>query len=328
MPQKTNIPPQKNTLTYLITGEDEFRKRRYLDRLKGKLMGKTADAFNYNLYYAKDSAASDVINFLETFSITGGNRMAALIEPETFSEEDRRHLVLYMKKPCPGSAFLVMLGGKPSARLESFVKTLPVSVARIDSSANKTDDISDWIVKEFEKSKKKISHKSAALISDATKQDIGKTISVIEQVSIFMGARESVTDDDIMFFLDMPTESSTFLLLDAINAKKPNKALLILKELLKTESNPMQMVGFLSWHIIRLIRVKRMLSMGASKAEMLSRLRMSLYRLDKLIIQAREFSLSRLKKDLHALSETDILIKRSNARDDYLLEMLVVKLAS
>jgi len=328
MPQKSNIPPQKHASTYLLIGEDEFRKRRYLNRLKGKLIDKGSDAFNYNLYYAKDTIASDIINFLQTFSISGGNRMAALIEPEAFSEEDKKHLVSYIKKTREENIYLVMLGGKPSARLDSFAKTLPANVAIIDSAANKTDDISAWVVKEFEKTKKKISHKSAVLISDATKQDIGKAISVIEQVSTFIGDRENVTDDDILFFLDTPPESSTFLLLDAINAKKPDKALLILKELLRTESSPTQMIGFLSWHIIRLIRVKRMLSSGVSRADMLSGLKINLYRLDKLIIQAREFTLNRLKKDLQALSETDLLIKRSNIRDDYLLETLIVKLAS
>jgi len=328
MPQKSNIPPQKHASTYLLTGEDEFRKRRYLNRLKGKLIDEGSDAFNYNLYYAKDTIASDVINFLQTFSITGGNRMAALVEPEAFSEEDKKHLVSYIKKPREENIYLVMLGGKPSARLDSFAKTLPANVVGIDSAANKTDDMSAWVVKEFEKNKKKISYKSAALISDAAKQDIGKAISVIEQVSTFIGDRESVTDDDILFFLDTPPESSTFLLLDAINAKKPDKAALILKELLKTESSPVQMIGFLSWHIIRLIRIKRMFLGGVSRADMLSGLKISPYRLDKLIAQAKEFPLGRLKKDLQVLSETDILIKRSNAKDDYLLEMLVVKLAS
>jgi DNA polymerase III delta subunit len=328
MPQKSNIPPQKITLTYLITGEDEFKKRAYLDKLKVKLMGKSADAFNYSLYYAKDAKSSDIIDFLETFSAAGGNRMAVLIEPEAFAEDNKKHLALYMKKPRREGVFLVMLGGRASAKLDNFAKTLPKDTAKIDTAADKTGDISAWVAGEFEKNNKKINRRSASIISDNTKQDMGKAVSIIEQVSVFTGSRENITDDDIMLFLDMPVESSTFLLLDAINDKKPDKAILILKELLRTESRPVQMIGFLSWHVMRFIQLKKMLLNGASREDMLFGMKINSYRLDKLITQARNFSLPGLRKDLKALADTDLLIKTSNIRDDYLLEALVVKLAS
>jgi DNA polymerase III subunit delta len=328
MQQKSNIPPQKNTLTYLITGEDEFKKRGYLHKLKSMLMAKGADEFNYSLYYAKDAKAADIIDFLETFSITGASKMAVIIEPEAFMVDDKKHLFLYMKKPRRDGVFLVMLGGKPSAKLDTLAKALPKDTARIDTTAGKTDDISAWVMEEFQERNKKISRRSASLISDNAKQDMGKAVSVIEQVSVFTGSRESVTDGDIMLFLDMPVESSTFLLLDAINDKKPDKAILILKELLRAESRPVQMIGFLAWHIIRFIQLKKMLLKGASRDDMLSKLRVNSYRLDRLISQARQFSLSRLRIDLKALADTDMLIKRSSVRDDYLLEALVVKLAS
>jgi DNA polymerase III subunit delta len=328
MQQKSNIPPKKITLNYLITGEDEFKKRGYLDKLKLKLMGNTIDAFNYGLYYAKDAGASNIIDFLETFSISAGNRMAVLIEPEALTEDDKKHLTLYMKKSIRENVFLVMLGGRPSAKLDSFAKTLPKDTVKIDTTAQKTDDISAWVTVEFEKRNKKISRRSAGLISDNAKQDIGRAVSVIEQVSAFTDGRENITDDDIMLFLDTPAESSTFLLLDAINDKKPDKAILILKELLRTESRPTQMIGFLAWHVMRFIQLKKMLLMGASREEMLSGMKVNPYRLDKLITQSRNFSLPGLRKDLKALADTDLLIKTSSIRDDYLLEALVVKLAS
>jgi DNA polymerase III subunit delta len=291
-------------------------------------MGKSADEFNYGLYYAKDTKVTDIIDFLETFSITGAGKMAVIIEPEVFIADDKKYLFLYMKKPRRNNVFLVMLGGKRSAKLDNFEKALPKDAARIDTTAGKTDDISAWVIEEFQERNKKISRRSASFISDNAKQDMGKALSVIEQVSAFVGSRENVTDDDIMLFLDISAESSTFLLLDAINDKKPDKAILVLKGLLRTESRPVQMIGFLAWHIIRFIQLKKMLLRGASRDDMLLKLKVNSYRLDRLISQARLFSLSRLRRDLKVLADTDILIKSSSVRDDYLLEALVAKLAS
>jgi DNA polymerase III subunit delta len=328
MLHKSNISPQTNTLTYLIIGDDDFKKRGYLNGLRTKLIGKGVDAFNYSLFYSKDTRADDIIDFLETFSCTGGKKMAALIEPELSSEEERTKIISYIKRLRGTGAFFVMVGGKPSLKLNSFIKMLPKDTERIDTSSDKTEGLCTWVMKKFEKNKKKISRRNAELISDNTSNDIGKAVSVIEQALSFSGDRDTITEDDIMLFLDVPPDSSTFMLLDAVNAKKSDKALLILRQLLNTGTNPIQMIGFLSWHIVRLIRLKKMLLSGAARQDMLACLKISGYRLDRLIVQSREFTLGRLKKDLQALADTDTLIKRSGIKDDYLLEALIVKLAS
>ncbi|MFA5369550.1 MAG: DNA polymerase III subunit delta [Candidatus Omnitrophota bacterium] len=322
-----NPPPQKHAITYLLTGEDEFRKRFCLDKLKKRLIGENADAFNYNLYYARDISAAVIIDFLQTFSITGPCRMAVLVEPEAFSEENRRHIAAYIKNPRLGGVFLVMLGGRPSVKLQNFSRSLPVSVERIDTTIDDEGDISDWVIKEFGKNGKRIGRETTALISEAAKQDMGRALSCIEQVSAYAGIRQDIRGDDIALFLDAPVESSTFALLDAINAKTPDKALIVLNDLLRTNLSAIQAIGLLTWHIIRLLRVKRMLSSGVSTQDMMAGLKTGSYRLNKLITQAKGFSTVRLKKDLMALSETDIWIKSNNINDNYLLEALIVKLA-
>ncbi|MDD5504450.1 MAG: DNA polymerase III subunit delta [Candidatus Omnitrophica bacterium] len=327
MRQAGNIPPNKHAAVYLLTGADEFRKRLCLDKLKRKIMGEAADAFNFNLYYARDISAAIIIDFLQTFSITGSRRMAVLVEPEVFSEEDRGHLMAYIKSCRPENVFLVMLGGKSSVKLQNFSRSLPDCVDKIDTTIDDEDDISDWVIQEFGKNGKKINRATAALISGSARQDMGRALSCIEQVSAYTGARQDITEDDVALFLDAPCESSTFALLDATNAKMPDKALLVLNDLLKTNLSPTQAIGLMAWHIIRLLKVKKMISAGASLQDMMAGLKTGSYRLNKLIAQAKGFSLVKLKKNLQSLSNTDIWIKSSNINDSYLLEALVVKLA-
>jgi DNA polymerase III subunit delta len=328
MQYKNNTPPKARNSTYILTGENAFRKRRYLDKLRQRLVGEKTDAFNYTLYYAKDTTAADVINSLQTFSIAGNSRMIVLVEPELLPEEDKKSLIGHIRHYGQKDVFFVMIGGTPSAGLDEFIDSLPENTERIPLNEIKPGDMALWVIKEFKARGKVISKKNADLVAESVGQDLAAAESFIEQASLFTGDREDIADDDTKLFLYTAAENSIFSLLDAINKKAPDRALLILKDILQVESKPGKMIGFLAWHIIRLIRVKSMLSAGMPRADMISILRIKPYGFDKLVSQAREFTLTRLKNDLQSLSDTDLLIKQGNVRDDYLIEALIVKLAS
>ncbi len=326
-PQSSNIPPLAQHLTQIVTGQDAFRKRLYLDRLKARLLNANEISFNYSLYNAKNAAISDIVNSLETFSILHTNRLIALTEPEVLSETDTKILLSYIKKPRNEKTFFIMVADKPSARLDRFLGTLPEEVKRVDLSEINPANMYTWISAEFKKRNKTINKKNIELISEATKKDFGRALAVIEQVSLFAADRENITEDDIQIFLGADTGCSVSILLDSINSKASDKALLILKEILNSGSSPVQMIGLLAWRVTSLIKVKKLLTMGASKKEMFSCLKTGSYRLNGLIAQAGRFTLKRLRKDLQDLLNTDLLIKTSGIKDDLLLEMLIVRLA-
>lgn len=326
-PQSSNIPPPAEPLTQILTGQDAFRKRLYLDRLKAGLLKTKEIDFNYSLYNAKNAIMADIINSLQTFSISNTSRLIVLEEPEVLSETDRTILLSCIKKPRKDKTFFVMIADKPSAKLDRFLDVLPVEVKRVDLSEIKPASMHSWISAEFKKRNKSISKKNIELIAEATKKDFGKTLAVIEQASLFAGERENVTEDDVQIFLGENSDVFVSNLLDSINSKAPDKALLILKKILNSNSTPVQMVGLLAWRITSLIKIKKLLAMGASRKEMFSCLKTGSYRLNGLIAQAGGFTLKRLRKDLQDLLNTDLLIKTSGIKDDLLLEMLIVRLA-
>jgi DNA polymerase III subunit delta len=327
IPQGSNIPPQSENSTQILTGEDAFKKRLYLDRLKSRLIGKAEDSFNYIVYNAKSATASDIINSLQTFSITDANRVVVLADPEDLHEDDRKSLLSCIGKPRNKNVFFIMIANKPSSKLAGFINSLPEDVKRVDLSGFKSFDMHSWIESEFKKRKKQLNRKSIELISESTKQDFGKALSVIEQSSLFAGSRENITDDDIRLFLDAVVNSSVSKLLDFINAKSPDKALLVLRDMLSTDSSPVQIIGLLSWYITSLIRVKKLLMKGITNKEIHAYFKIGSYRMNNLISQARGFTLKRLRDDMQELLRTDLMIKTSSVKDDLLTEMLVVKLA-
>ncbi len=328
MPQAIKSPLKSGSNVYLLTGEDEFRKTAYLNQLKSDIIGENIDAFNYNLYYAKDTAAEEIIRSLETFSLTGDRKLVVVKDLEVMREEDKALLAQYINKVPSGKATLVLVSSKSSAKTEKFLNKVLSRVEKLVFSRLQADKVVLWIINRFKRQNKQISRRSAELILDSAEQDFGRISSMIQQLLLFIGDREKVTDNDILQFADIPLEGSTFGLLDSINEKDLRKALITLKSLFQSGSSPVQILGLLTWHITRIIAVKRLLLKKVSRANMALSLKTGTYVLTRLISQASGLTLDRLKNDLQVLLETDLLIKRSSVKGNYLLEMLVVKLSS
>lgn len=327
MPQRTKTPPTAPSGVYLFTGEDEFRKRLSLDRLKKKLLGNNIDTFNCESFYGKENSAEEIICSLETLPLTGSRKLVILKEPESLTKEDKSKLANYFMVPHSGKSILVLLTKKISSRDDKFTSFISKQAKVIDFSNLQPDDISAWIVKELKARGKTISRRSARLICEASNQELGQASSMVEQISIFADEREKITDDDVAHFAATAdfSEVSAFKFLDYINDRDTSRCLQILKSLLRSGSNPPKIIGLLSWHITRLIAVKRLLIKGIAKSSMLSYLNIGSYALNRLISQTENFTLKQLKGQLNTLLDTDLMLKRSGLKGEFLLEMLVVK---
>jgi DNA polymerase-3 subunit delta len=76
-----------------------------------------------------------------------------------------------------------------------------------------------------------------------------------------------------------------------------------------------------------LVQTREILDEGGGKADMMQRLTKSAYLGDKLIAQARKFSLDDLKRIYHKLLDIDEAHKTSQMPGELALEMLVTALA-
>ena len=326
MPQKIKPPSTPSKGIYLLTGEDEFRKKLALDKLKEKLLGGKEDTFNYELFFGKDSNVDEIIRSLETLPLTSTRKLVALKDPELLEGQDKHKLLAYLKKFKSAKTILVLVSTNPDA---DFTKPISKYSNLFDFSKLKTPELSSLIIKEFNARKKNIRYPAAQLICDAAGGDMGRITCMIEQLSVFAMGKDEITDEMIEQFTPGEfSETSTFKLLDSISDKNTEGSVKILKQLLRSESSPSQIVGLLGWHIARVITVKRLLIRKVSKPEMASFFSIGNYILDRLISQAQNFTLAQLRAQLKALLDTDLKIKRSSLKSDFLLEMLVVKLSA
>lgn len=313
---------------YLLAGEDEFSKSAYLEKIKSDVIGSRVNAFNYRLYYGKDAAAEELVRSLETPALTGGKKLIVLKELESFPERERAVLLGQIKQGISRNVVLVLLCSKVPAKAERLAKSIPGLMRLLVFSKPEAQKLSLWITEEFKRRGKTISRGLAESIQNSAEQDFGTAASIIEQVCLFAGKKDKISDRDVRFFLNTSHENSVFKLLDSVNGRDAKKALFILRNVLQSGSSPVQIIGLLAWHITRLMTVKRLLLKRIPRRDMFAYVKAGTYALGRLISQTERFTLDKLKDDLQILLDTDLSIKRSSLNGEFLLEALVVKLSS
>ncbi|MFH1868053.1 MAG: DNA polymerase III subunit delta [Candidatus Omnitrophota bacterium] len=328
MPQikkiKTASPPASGV--YLFTGDDEFRKELSLDRLKAKLFSGGINAFNYENFSGRYNTAEEIICSLETLPLSGSNKLIVLREPEFLSKEDKNRLAVYLTRPRSEKTILALLCKKLTSKDDMLGSFILKQAKVIDFSNLEPDELRAWIIKEFKARGKIIGNTPARLICDASSHDLAQALSIIEQVTLFSGEQRKITEEDATFFTEhaMP-EVSVFKFLDYINDRDTNRSLSILKSMLSSGNSPQKIIGLLNWHITRLIAAKRLIVKRVPRSGMSPYFKIGSYALNRLISQSENFTLKQLKSQLNILLDTDLMLKRSGLKPEFLLEMLVIK---
>lgn len=313
-------------MNHLIIGQDEYRKNLLLKQLKEKILGKNVSALNFEQFHAdKDFDISYLINSLDTPALTGSNKIVALKDCQYLKKEQKQCLAAYMKKfNCDKRVFILFGANFPIERdklnlaISKFFKKTQLDYLNRDEQIN-------WVETEFKFRGKTVTRKASEFIADYTAGDLQRALSVIEQVISYSGETVKILEEDVLKFCGAVSETSAFKILDYINNKNSADAIKILKGLFVSGTNPLQLIGLLNWHLSRIIVFKRMLINNLPQSEICSAMKISSYHFKRLLEQAKTFSVKQLTSCLEQIFNTDLKIKTTGIKDEFLLEMLVVK---
>lgn len=121
---------------------------------------------------------------------------------------------------------------------------------------------------------------------------------------------------------------ATFKLVDEIGFKKKALAIRTLLSLMQSGKDVHEILGLIGWFIRRLGKVKILLNEGGSEGDIAAGLNINTNRTKKIIDQAKNFTLSEIKRAQQLLIETDRRLKKSISKPEVMIEMLIMRLSS
>ena len=322
---KAQIKADNLDWLYLFAGEENFLKRTLEEEIKSNLIPPESVSFNLNIFFAGDTPLELIAESIKTESFFSGKRLIIVRNVEKLAAESEKILKL-LSTPAKNVCVILetdkKLEDKFNKKLSLYAK--PVLLARLQGVG-----LGKWITDYTKSCGGKMTQAAAALLQENVGDDLQSLSSSIDKlVSYVQDKKRSISDADVEVLVKKTTADTRFALLDAIVAKKSQRALTIASELSSDGKHATDIIGLINWQLKRIEAVKHCSVNGDSLQVIAKKLKISPYVLKLVSKQAVNFSRKELRRSFGILLESDLAIKKGLSSPQLTLETLIVRICN
>ncbi|MEX1203311.1 MAG: DNA polymerase III subunit delta [Ferruginibacter sp.] len=227
-----NWKQKKYKPIYWLQGEEEY----YIDVLthfaEHELLSESEAGFNLTVFYGKDADWADVTNACKRYPMFAQKQVVLLKEAQHMKDIEK--MEPYFANPLDSTIFIVAYKGKLDKRTK-LNKLININAEIFVSEKIKDYKIQEWIADMVKSKGFSISPKSVALLEEHIGNDLSRIANEIDKLSINLGSKKKIEEDDIEKYIGISKEYNAFELQDALAKKDMLKALKIIQYF---DSNP------------------------------------------------------------------------------------------
>jgi DNA polymerase-3 subunit delta len=299
----------------LISGDDAFLVGQALDEVLG-------DAGHEVEVVPPGSDVGQVLESLRTPSLFGGRRVVVLRDVEQLGAEAQRELAAYLGDPGP-TGLLVLVAARSVPKLAQAVRA---AGRVIDAGRGRRGDVLTWLREQSRKAGLKASSDALNALLESVGEERMALARALEELALAFGSGSRDTRigaEEVRRQFHGRADIRVFGFVDAVADRQTGPALEALHRLLRQGEAPYALFWTLSRHF------RQLLSVGDQGPALVARsLGMQDWRAEKLVRQARGFSVGALAGAYRALADADRRMKRSEEPEMLSLERAVVAITT
>jgi DNA polymerase III subunit delta len=326
-------------IVYILHGEDEYGITQTLKELESHLGDPTNAALNTTRLEGAGFKMEELLSVATAMPFLARRRLVIL--NKVLARVDQvvqgREKFLELLEKVPPSTALIIIEDHTLRNPKSGKKDEPHWVVAWAENAGKRVYVkpfpllkgSDWNKRIHEMAKRaggQISPRAAELLYSLVDGDLRLADQEVQKLVAYANYTRPVDVDDVQALTADVGQGDIFILVDAMGNRDGKKALQMLRRLMEYQDT-LSIFGMVVRQFRLLVQTRAILDEGGGASEILQRLTKSAYLADKLILQARKFSLDDLKQVYHKLLDIDEAQKTSQVPGELALEMLVTALA-
>ncbi len=324
---------------YLIYGSETFWRDRFLEAFREVVAGGPAGDFNFDLLDGRETSLDTVLTLANTLPFLAERRLIILRDAAYFksrrtagdNEEanpvasDEKKLLAYLELPNPQTT-VVMVADEIDARKKT-VKKIQENGGVIASAAPKGKALLQWISDRFKHYGVTVNSAGASCLSALVGDNLAQLDQEIDKIGCYLGPGGKAGEETIWMLVGKTAESSIFEMVDAIGNRRPETALEIMRELIKTNVPVPYLVAMVGrqWRLIRLAR--RQLDRGLNYDQALATIPAHPFVAGKCLRQAGKFNATQLEQALIKLLDLDVALKTGRGDQALLLETYILDVA-
>ncbi len=305
---------------YLLYGNEAYLKKLYKLKLKQGIIGD--DDMNYSYYDGKDIPLQEINDISQTIPFFSERRLIIIENSQLFKSAAE-----YMEKiikNIPDSTYILFIENEINKknRLYKLIQDMGYVCEMKTQTERK---ISDWLLRVFGKSKKKITKEAMAYFLASTGLDMENISNEAEKLISYKGDDTEITLEDIKAVCMSQTVDRIFDMMNAIGAKDKDKAIRLYGDLLSLKEAPLKILALLSRHFAILLAIKELKEERYSNDTMAKKVSVPSYFIGRYITQSNGFTKQQLRRFLEECVEAEQHIKTGVADDKYIIEMIIIK---
>jgi DNA polymerase-3 subunit delta len=218
---------------YWLEGEEEYFIDKAVNYAEHHILNENEMSFNLSIFYGRDAAWTDVINACRRYPMFAERQVVLLKEAQQMRDVEK--LETYVENPLSSTVFIVSYKHKKVDGRTKFAKLLKEKGVLISTKKLYDNQLPEWTQELVQSKGFSVSPKGLALLVDHIGNDLTRIENEIEKISVNLGKRKMITEEDIEEFVGVSKEFNVFELQSALAKKDLSKAIRIIQYF---EANP------------------------------------------------------------------------------------------
>lgn len=218
---------------YWLEGEEEYYIDKAVEYAEHHILPESEASFNLTVFYGRDANWADVINACRRYPMFAERQVVILKEAQQMRDVEK--LEAYVDNPLHSTVFVVSYKDKKVDGRTSFAKTLKAKAVLVTTKKMYDSKLPEWTQELVQSKGLTISAKGLALLVDHIGNDLSRIENEIDKLSVNLGKRKGITEEDIEEFIGVSKDFNVFELQAALAKKDLPKAIRIIQYF---EANP------------------------------------------------------------------------------------------
>ncbi len=218
---------------YWLEGEEDYYIDVVMNYAEHKILPESEAGFNLSVFYGKDANWSEVVNACMRYPMFAEKQVVLLKEAQQMKDLDK--LENYIEHPLASTIFVVSHKEKTLDKRKSLYKNLKKTGEVFTSEKIREYKLVEWLTDYVKSQDFTMSAKAIALLAENLGNDLSRIVNEIDKLTLNIGNRKSITEDDIEKYVGISKEYNAFELQDALSKKDLVKAIKIIQYF---EANP------------------------------------------------------------------------------------------
>lgn len=180
---------------YWLEGEESYFIDKVVNFAEHNILNESEAGFNLTVFYGKDADWAAVINACRRYPMFAEKQVVILKEAQQMRDIEK--LEPYVENPLSSTIFVVSYKEKKIDGRTKMAKLLKEKAVLLSTKKMYENQLPEWTKDLVESKGFTITQKALRLVVDHIGNDLSRIDNEIEKISVNLGKRKSITEEDI-----------------------------------------------------------------------------------------------------------------------------------